>query len=318
MLRYWFSAVVWTGCLVGTSAEPTIRKSASGPPDGSAVIRGKVGPSEIVIRTTARLAGAFDSLTFNGREFIDSVDHGRQLQSAASFDCAHDGEFWAERFNPTEAGSRADGAGVKSTSKLLSLSVEGAELRSTAQMAFWLAPGEKSSGRPALNDRELSRHTLSKRVRIGYGKLANVVDYQVTFNVPPDERHHFAQFEALTGYMPAEFREFWKFIPATGKLEKLDDGPGEQAFPVVLATVDGTHAMGVYSPDQPSDGFETAGYGRFRFAAEQVVKWNCVFRVRESAGIKPGDYRYQMYVAVGTLDDVRQPLVALAVKQASN
>ena len=56
-------------------------------PDGNAVIRARAGSSEIVIRTTARLAGAIDSLTWNGREFINSTDHGRQLQSASNLDC---------------------------------------------------------------------------------------------------------------------------------------------------------------------------------------------------------------------------------------
>ena len=36
---------------------------------------------------------------------------GAISQSAASFDCALAGEFWPERFNPTQAGSRADGGG---------------------------------------------------------------------------------------------------------------------------------------------------------------------------------------------------------------
>src|SRR5205085_4632706 len=79
------------------------------PPAGDAVIRGKAGPSDIVITTTARLAGAIHSLRWNGQEFIDSADHGRQLQSAANFDGG--GRFFPETFNPTEAGSRKDGAG---------------------------------------------------------------------------------------------------------------------------------------------------------------------------------------------------------------
>lgn len=86
-------------------------------PSGDARIRAKAGTSEIVITTTGRLAGAIHSLQWNGKEFIDSHDHGRQLQSAASFDCALAKEFWAECFNPTEAGSRADGVGEKSSSK---------------------------------------------------------------------------------------------------------------------------------------------------------------------------------------------------------
>lgn len=279
---------------------------------GNAVIRGMAGPSEIVIETSAQLAGAIGSLKWNGKEFIDRADHGRELQSAASFDCAQSGEFCAECYNPTEAGSRDDGAGRTSTSKLLRLRAQQDELESTTQMAFWLAPGETSEGWPAINKERLSRHLVTKRVRIGYKDLPQVVSYDVTFTVPPGERHTYAQFEALTGYMPAEFERFFKYDLTAHKLTPLDDGPGEQAAPVVFATASGSHAMGVYSPDQPSPGYERAGYGRFRFAAEKVVKWNCVFRLRDAKGISPGEYRFHMFVAVGTLQDVRAALQALA------
>ena len=113
------------------------------PPDGNAVIRDKAGGSEIVITTTNRVGGAIHSLTWNGKEFLDSFDHGRQLQSALNGDCCQ--KMLAETFNPTEAGSRNDNAGDKSSSKLLSLRAEGAELGTKTQMAFWLAPGEKSA-----------------------------------------------------------------------------------------------------------------------------------------------------------------------------
>lgn len=302
-------AAVWLACCAGSAAEPPAGPPM--PPRGDAVIRAPAGPSEIVITTTARLAGAIHSLTWNGQEFIDSADHGRQLQSAASFDCAKHGEFWAECYNPTEAGSRADGAGPSSSSRLLQLSTDGPELRTTSQMAFWLAPGEQSAGRPALNATILSNHLVSKRVHIGHQRLDQVIEYEVTFTVPAGERHTHGQFEALTGYMPAEFARFWRFVPDSGQLEPLDDGPGEQSHPVVLATVAGTHAMGIFSPEQPSRGFEQAGYGRFRFPAEKVVKWNCVFRVHSPAGLAAGPYPYRMFVAVGTLEDVRRSLVAL-------
>jgi hypothetical protein len=298
-------------CLV-TANSPRATTAHEPSPTGDAVIRARAGGSEIVITTTSRLAGAIHSLTWNGQEFIDSVDHGRQLQSAASFDCAAGGPFWAECYNPTEAGCRTDGAGETSTSKLLRLSAEGTELQTTTQMAFWLAPGEKSSGRPALNDTKLSRHRVTKRVRIGYEKWANVIDYDVTFTVPEGERHNYAQFEAVTGYMPPVFEKFWQLDPTTGEVKPLEDGPGEQNLPVIFATKTGAHAMGVFSPDQPSRGFEHAGYGRFRFAAEKVAKWNCVFRQRNADGIAPGKYRFRTYVAVGTLDDVRSSLTALA------
>src|SRR4051794_30788752 len=97
----------------------TLGAVAAGPgePNGDAVIRGKMGPSEVVITTTTRVAGAIHSLTWGGREFIDSADHGRQLQSASNLDCGR--RFIPEVFNPTEAGSAADGAGPTSSSKLL-------------------------------------------------------------------------------------------------------------------------------------------------------------------------------------------------------
>ena len=159
-------------CLVGLVARSDDTRPT---PNGNASIRGKAGSSEIVITTTDRLAGAIHSLTWGGREFIDSHDHGRQLPSAASFDCASANPFWPECFNPTEAGSRADGTGKNSSSKLLRIRAVGRELETTTQMAFWLAHGEKSSGRAALNNKVLSDHLISKQVRIGYKKLANVI-----------------------------------------------------------------------------------------------------------------------------------------------
>jgi len=70
---------------------------------GDAELTGLIGGKPLVIRTTSRLAGAIDSLKWDGVEFIDSHDHGRQLQSAISADV--NGVFHVECYNPTEAGS---------------------------------------------------------------------------------------------------------------------------------------------------------------------------------------------------------------------
>lgn len=278
-------------------------------PTGDSTIRSRPGTSGIVIQTTNRLAGAIHSLKWNGREFIDSTDHGRQLQSASNFDFGT--RIAAETFNPTEAGSRRDGAGQHSSSRLLHLVATNDQLQTMTQMAFWLAPNEKSEGNPAKNHVVLSDHLLTKRVRIGYRDLDSVIDYRVTFSLPVGEFHRHAVFEAVTGYMPAEFEVFWKFRPSDGELEPLDDGPGEQSKPVVLATKDGSFAMGIYSPDQPSRGYEAAGYGRFRFPVEKVVKWNCVFRRDDPEGISPGEYSFRCFVIVGDLKLVKASLRTL-------
>jgi hypothetical protein len=279
------------------------------PPNGNAVICGKAGRSEIVVTTTNRVAGAIHSLTWNGKEFLDSTDHGRQLQSASNLDCGK--PIHNETYNPTEAGSRADGAGATSSSKLLRIRAEGAKLETTTQMAFWLKPGERSGGHPARNDNILSDHVLSKRVHIGHKSLPHAIEYDVAFTLPKGEKHTYAVFEALTGYMPEEFSRFWKYDASSGELKPMERGQGEQPCPIVLATEKGSHAMGVYSPDRPARGFDKVGYGRFRFKAEKVNKWNCVFRLRDPQGIKPGEYRFRMFVVVGNLQDVRTTLHAL-------
>ncbi len=298
------------------AAEADAKRVPSASVSGDSVIRAPFGGSEIVITTTSRFAGAIHSLTWKGQEFINSTDHGRQLQTAAGFDVTRTHN--SETFNPTEAGSRDDGAGPASTSRLLEIHAAGNELRTLSQMAFWLRPGERSGEKLAENSAPISEHRLAKQVRIGVPGLPNVLDYSVTYLVPDGESHVDAAFEALTGYMPPEFERFWHLNPATKKLEPLSDGPGEQRDPVVLSTADGSHAMGVIAPEPPPAGSVGPGYGRFRFVPQKVVKWNCVFRVRpDDHAVKSGEYRYHIFVPVGTLADVEAALVRLSQKDQS-
>src|ERR1019366_7148711 len=131
------------------------------PPDGNAQIHAATNDSTIVITTTRRLAGAIDSLQWNGHEFINSADHGRQMQSAASFD--NTPEANAETFNPTEAGSRRDGDGTNSTSRLLKLSASGNHLR--AQM---ISTGRKFEQAA----RRVSSVTVASRA--GFGRIKSL------------------------------------------------------------------------------------------------------------------------------------------------
>jgi hypothetical protein len=299
----------WTRLFLCMTVFAMTAQLSAADPDGNATIRAPAGKSEIVITTTHRLAGAIHSLMWNGREFIDSVDHGRQLQSASNLDFGT--PITAETFNPTEAGSRDDGAGDHSSSRLLHWRIEPNALQTTTQMAFWLAPGEKSGANLAKNTTVLSDHLLTKRVRIGYQNLPQVIAYDVDFSLPVGERHAHAVFEALTGYMPPEFSEFHQFDPKSGTLAPLSDGPGEIPLPVVFSVPGGTHAMGIFAPPQPRPHLAGPTYGRFRFVPEKVVKWNCVFRATDKDGLAPGEYPFRMFVIVGDLDTVRDSMRAL-------
>ncbi len=287
---------------------PTVALAQAPAVSGDAEISGTIGGKPLVIRTTSRLAGAIDSVKWDGVEFIDSHDHGRQLQSALNADV--DGVFHVECYNPTEAGSVVDALGPKSTSRLEFLSTKDGLLTTRTQMAYWLAPGMKSGGHLAQNTTLLSGHILNKQVRIGRPGMDHVLDYKVTFTVPADRPHKFLQFEALTGYMPWSFSEELRFDAKTSTLVPLPRQDGEQRDPVVLSTPSGSHAMGVFTPERPRAGQPAVGFGRFKFEHEKVVKWNCVFRLRQDKPIPP-HHSFQLYVVIGTREDCRRTLAAL-------
>jgi hypothetical protein len=191
-----------------------------------------------------------------------------------------DQPFWSELYNPTEAGSRRDGAGDRSTSRLLGVEVQENQLSTSTQMAFWLNPGERSDGKLALNDKPLSDHILHKRIRLGAYQDPRVIQVANTFQWPSQERHRYAQFEVLTGYLPAVFSEFWR--------------------------VSKSFAMGAISDGKPVWIDGNPGYGRFRFPKENVVKWNVVFRHRESPFIQHQQASFRVLVMVGSLEQVHR------------
>src|SRR6266571_4220564 len=259
--------------------------------------------SEVVVQTRAMFAGAVSSLVFRGKEHIDSRDHGRLLQSASSFD------GYGECYNPTEGGA-ARNSGNEEASVLKAARVEGNQIWTLTDMAFWLSPGQayprgcgtRTALKRAVNTVARSGHLLEKRLTVGLPGFPNVIEHRVTYYVPT----HFssAVFEASTAYVPAEFSRALYFDPLRGMETDPGDRQGEQALPVILATPDGLYAIAVYSPRLPQNG---AGYGRFSFP--DVNKWNCVFRETD---VKPGPYEYRCLVVLGTLDEVETTLRRLA------
>ena len=88
--------------------------------------------SEIVLQTCSRFSGAVCSISYRGKEHIDTRDHGRLLQSASSFD------GYGECYNPTEGGAERDS--WSSTSMLKAARAENNQIWTLTDMAFWLRP----------------------------------------------------------------------------------------------------------------------------------------------------------------------------------
>ena len=262
--------------------------------------------SAVTVSAEPQFAGAISSVKWHGKEFINNHDHGRELQTALSFDA------FGECYNPTEAGSGPDGRKLTSSSVLLEGSVKNGVMHTVTDMAFWMTPGQPyprdcghSQVRVAQNKTVTGGYTIDKTVTLQGTNL----QIDMTIHVP--RAHDGAVFEVLTGYMPPEFSQF--LIVKDSKLEPISVGPGEQPFPVILATPDSDYAMGAVC-----SGPGKITYGRFSFMENpkspgwNTVKWNAVYR---QAHVEPGDYKFACTVAVGTADAAR---IALANRMASS
>jgi hypothetical protein len=296
ILLRWITALLLSFPLLASASE------------GDLTLSVPVLDSKVVIHTRALFAGAVSSLIFRGKEYIDSRDHGRLLQSAASFD------GYGECFNPTEGGA-AHNSQNENVSVLKAARVEGNHLSTTAEMGFWLSPGQaypngcggNKSLTHAVNTVPTSDFLLEKRLTVGLPGFPNVIEHRVTFHVP--KNFSSGTFEASTGYVPKEFSRALYYDPEYGS--EIDPGnqQGEsKPFPIILFTPDKLNAMGVYSPQLPQKG---RGYGQFTFP--DVNKWNCVFR---ETNITPGPYSFHCLIVIGTLSEVESTLRRLDVDKA--
>ena len=271
--------------------------------DGNLEISVPMFGSWLTLQTSNRFAGAIYSLIWNGQEFINSTDHGREMQSDVFFD------NYGICYNPTEAGSQKNGRGDSSSSVLKSARVLGNQLWTTTQMAFWLQPGQYAyTGMKygihknithAVNKTILSNVILTKHVIVGLPGFPNVIEDSITFFIP--HSYHSATFEVLTGYMPKDISQAFYFNPQTMQATSTDGRQGEQRYPVILAMENGRYAMGIYSPGLPQPDWPNAGYGSFKFPGAGVNKWNCVYRYTD---VHAGPYHFTCFVVLGNLEEV--------------
>jgi hypothetical protein len=226
-------------------------------------ISGVTNGADIKICASQKHAGAIYSLVWNGHEFINHTDFGRELQSAVTYDGL------GEAYNPTEAGARRDWD--TSTSQLLHADTSGA-LSTETRMAYW----------DPLPTATLSNDILQKRVLI----RPDHIEYMTTFNVSAPYSQ--AQFEAVTGYLGAEFSSQY-VLGADGTLAPRTQLVNER--PLILATPDGNYAMGAYSQG-------AANYG---YSFTDTNKWSLVFW---ASNIERAAYRFVTKIFVGTLMQV--------------
>jgi hypothetical protein len=293
---------------------------------------------EIRLSTREMEGGAVSSLLWNNREFLDSSDHGRELQSDVNFDGL------GECNNPTEAGSHDDAAGFKSSSVVLSMNnnPNTGTLTSTTQMAYFYQPGEpypagcggnkKITTVPIPNvqtgnpNSPLSDVTLDKTIQMypfGTTKLTNVFRYEVTFHVP--DTHTKALFEYLISIMPDVFSQYYLMnfssetpSTATSSLfssvvsSKKITAAGTLNLATIVATADGKYALGMMADDRLSPSGPSL-YGYYSYLPNVATAASDTFVSLPTATIpySGGAHSFTEYLVVGTLATVESTLPQL-------
>ncbi len=260
----------------------------------------------ISVTASARDAGAVSSLVYDGMEFINDMDHGRQMQVAWFYDDLD------EAYNPTESGAESDGRGPTSTSRLVSVKVDGKTLQTQSHPAFWrdLSVPKKHRKNTTLVTKDL----LSKKLTLGYNNDPHIIVFDTTITISPEltgppvktlrieaptlysnstlSRH--SQYDLASG----EFRE----LPAHGTMkdqmnEVIRHVTRHDLIPI-LSTPDGRHAIALYAPhpevfwayythDVPSDD-----------PANACGKITAFFK----HAVEPGrSYSYRTFIIVGDL-----------------
>lgn len=222
-----------------------------------------------------QFAGAIDSIIYDGKEFVNSFDHGRLFQTALQID------GYGECFNPTEAGSFADGGRMESTSVLESIGLGDNMLRTQVRAASWVvAPdGNALCPRGAMpNPRQPTDTLIYKRIELVSG---NKINWHVSIDCR--EAKEKVGVEILTGYLPEDFNALYSVNPkslkltkrTTWKLDSPNDGyPDGGTYisgspshePMIWTTSDGSFALGILRPKEIIPVCEpNPSYHAFRF-----------------------------------------------------
>jgi hypothetical protein len=259
------------------------------------------------IRTPSTLGGSIGSLTWKGKEFVNTSDHGREFQVAAKFN------YYGECYNPTEAGSLSDGAGTSpSTSQVYTYSIPAPNQLFTGSFpAFWLHYDETSpycvpySGPPGQNggnQNPRSDFNFYKTVTAGH-VLENVIKVDTWMYIPYAVTQ--AEVESFTGLMNnSDFPRIMKYDVVSGTAT-VAKGETFVNTPLIFASLDNEYALGIYNRQlSPQNNPNlTVGHYRWNRVPEYSVNaWSSVFNFGVTSG--PYNWYFTNYLIIGTYQQV--------------
>ena len=283
-----------------------------------------VSGGEVTAQVNSVAGASFWTWTWNGFQFLDHTDYGREMQSDL---------FWinpaGDVENPIEAGdSKGDQSGTVFAdwhgSPVASLVVSGTTVSTSTIPLEWdpyATPGPTTGpGGIASPDDALLYSTMriSKSVNLLYQQ--GVASYTTSFTLP--NALGSAIVEMPTAYLVGTLNQFYTFDAGTNTLTQIPltcNG----AFPpthtslgwappsgyggVIISATGGADAMGAYSSTMAVGGPAT-GFGLYDFIGPcgpggydfNVSKWN----INRQSSFSAGTSAFQTFVLTGTLQQV--------------
>jgi hypothetical protein len=276
----------------------------------------RISNDKLVLGICMRDAGAVCSLVYDGHEFVNDFDHGRQMQIAWFYNDL------GEAYNPTEAGSVDDFTKPSTTSVLLSVRVDGATLVTESHPAYWEweRPGKH------LNVQAVTKDTLKKTITLGYlgDPHVIVIDAAVTVSPeltgPPVKK---IRVEAPAFYMSRALTEHYSFDLRNGAMVKIPPPPPtekkgamnvrmglntDRKLMPILSSPDGRYAVGMYTAQ--AENFWT--YSSYSIPHADPTNACNKATTRFVHAAEAGHiYTYRTFVIIGDLTTVKKSAVKL-------
>jgi hypothetical protein len=139
----------------------------------------------VTVSMSKMFAGAIDSISWRDFEFVNSYDHGRQIQYAWQYGSYATGTVSqptfeapnAERYNPTEAGTEQNAVGLGTSSRLISHSfIADNVLTTVTEPAYWKPPNDSYNNYTTVNSRDI----LSKTTVVGPSGVSGLIRIDAT------------------------------------------------------------------------------------------------------------------------------------------
>ena len=282
--------------------------------------------SEITISSNLVAGGILWNWIWNGKQFIDTLDYGRQIQSSLSF---RDSVAL-----PTEGGDNKELENFQTShgSPILSYSnniTDSSKTQSTRAIPLeW--NNEQFNGndtkKPVIYPewylgKDISLDMSSLNLGSGFEYLKNrVTKYSTVLYTPKGLTG--ATIEIPTGYMLSEFDRAFTYdatvtdlTAATHEVQNsefsnISTGVFHYGYAdfnsggVIYATSDLNYAMGVYG-SKPESGGSVSYFTLWKFGIlnnPDVTKWSACYA---PARISAGEVKYNTYIICGAFDDVR-------------